>query len=161
MGHYLESAEFRVKQATFMIYVYPNGYNEENKGYMSVFLRSCGEEEVVVDLVTATVGDVTRQFRNRTFYVERRMWGRSKWCSHEDIKKHLVDGVLKIKFEVEMKSDMVALKNDNNTPMIQTPWLLQKLYNRLETCSDFILMCQGQGVPCHRTILEGASPYFR
>ena len=164
VGECLESAVFMVKEETFRIVVYRNGFGEECRGYLSVFLEYCGEEEeVVVDLMKATVCGVTRRFRNLTFAngAEYNMRGWLHWCSHEDIKKKLLDGILKVKVEVQMKSYMMVVKDAGSTPMIQTPWMLQNLYNRLETYSDFILMCQGQGVPCHRTILEGASPYFR
>ena len=160
VGVYLESAEFRVKEKTFRIRVYPNGLGEKHRGYLSVFLLYRGEEEVVVDLIKTTVGGVTRQYRNWTLDAGS-MYGWGKWCSHEDVKKELVEGVLKLKMEVEMKSDMVVVKDTDNTRMTQTPWLLQNLYSRLSSSSDYTLMCQGQGVPCHRTILEGASPYFR
>ena len=61
VGKALESAEFRVKEETFRIVVYPNGQTEEFREYLSVVLQNCGEEEVKI-----TVGSVTRQAKNIT-----------------------------------------------------------------------------------------------
>ena len=54
-GKFIESKTFKVKDATLSILVYPNGYLEEDKGKVAVFLCNEGQNEVVVESMKLTL----------------------------------------------------------------------------------------------------------
>ena len=157
-GEHFVSDEFLVKEVPMWLSVYPNGFNEESKGFVAVYLRSRNslttfplKYRFVTDVKTTEMVEGHVSASNMSLDM-----------SHAECREHYKQRDFVLKVEVEVDGEKVKILGKGAATMQRKP-IGQEVTEaafQQKAWSDFTLEFIGEEVACHRIILGGASPVF-
>ena len=163
IGELIQSEKFYVKDASFVITVWPNDDDEDTgEKVVSVMLSNIGQNKEMVKIVKFTINGNTWKIEDLTLGgIEDETDDVGMKFSHEELRALLEDGTLKVTVEVEMVGDRRVVKRTTEIPKASSQWVLEEMYYNNMKETDFTLVCEDQNIPCHKIVLSSASPYFR
>ena len=169
LGQQLESSQFVINGFKLCINLYPNGRNEEEGGYVSLFLRNDNsfQLEVKCDFILG----IKTSFKHSFCYNKinpNSGYGFPKMYSHEQIlvKNVLDEEKLEIQavitFKGKVKNINMSLDTEENMPteVAKVGLDLFKSFESQEFC-DFDIVCDDKIIKCHKVVLASRSPVFR
>jgi len=161
-GKCYETDEFMVKETLMCLLVYPNGYSEEYRGWVGVYVKNRSQAEVIDKLKGQFITDVkTSQIdsKEETFPAGQ-AWGFDRYLSHEDANEHYKEKDFVLKVKVEMEGEVVKIVGENKETRKRkfiSQEVSENAYKRM-AWTNFVLEFEGEELACHRLILAGASP---
>ena len=169
LGQQLESSQFIINGFKLCINLYPNGRNEEEGGYVSLFLRNDNsfQLEVMCDFILG----IKNSFKHSFGYNKvnpNSGYGFPKMYSHEQIlSKNVLEGeTLEILAVITFKGKVknITMNLDEDTVTEQAPTKVgQDLFKAFESQDfcDFDIVCDDKVIKCHKVVLASRSPVFR
>jgi len=155
-GENYQTDEFMVKETPMALVVYPNGYKEENRGWVSVFVTNRTQAEV--EIKNQFITDVKTSMWEASIPAGH-MKGAFRFLSHEDVTEHYKEKDFVVKVKVEMEGEVLKIAGEN-TEMRKRKAISQEVSEtafRKMAWTDFALVFEGEELACHRLILAGAS----
>jgi len=159
-GKHYDTDEFMVKETPMRLVVYPNGYSEEFRGGVGVYLAN--RSQVEVKLKRQFITDVKSSEMEEKTIPAGGMTGFKRFPPHEDAKEHYKEKDFVVKVKVEMEGEVVKVVGENLDTRKRkaiAQEILENAYRKM-AWTDFILEFEGEELACHRNILAGASPVF-
>ena len=169
LGQQLESSQFVINGFKLCINLYPNGRNEEEGGYVSLFLRNDNsfQLEVMCDFILG----IKNSFKHSFGYNKvnpNSGYGFPKMYSHEQIlSKNVLEGeTLEILAVITFKGKVknINMNLDEDTATEQAPAKVgQDLFKAFESQDfcDFDIVCEDKVIKCHKVVLASRSPVFK
>ena len=169
LGQQLESSQFIINGFKLCINLYPNGRNEEEGGYVSLFLRNDNsfQLEVMCDFILG----IKNSFKHSFGYNKvnpNSGYGFPKMYSHEQIlSKNVLEGeTLEILAVITFKGKVknITMNLDEDTATEQAPTKVgQDLFKAFESQDfcDFDIVCDDKVIKCHKVVLASRSPVFK
>jgi hypothetical protein len=171
LGQQLESSQFVINGFKLCINLYPNGRNEEEGGFVSLFLRN--DNSIQLEVKCEFVLGPKESFKH-VFSFNRinpnSGYGFPKMYSHEQIisKEILESDKLVIKAVITFKGKVRNISHltpeiDEEDEICETEKVgldLFKGFERQEFC-DFEISCGDRNIKCHKAVLAARSPVFR
>jgi len=170
LGQQLESSQFTINGFKLCINLYPNGRNEEEGGYVSLFLRNDNsfQLEVMCDFILG----VSNSFKHSFGYNKvnpNSGYGFPKMYAHEQIlsknildeEKLEIEAVITFKGKVKninMNLEETKAQEVPNTAKVGDD--LFKFFESQEFC-DFDIVCDDKVIKCHKVVLASRSPVFK
>jgi len=159
-GEFLESHDFMVKETPIRMRVYPNGYNEACRGYVSVGLANMGNGSVKVKYQFSTDIKTSVMVEHTLAVNGQRSTGVSDFLTHAECQEFFKERDFVLKIQVEMEGEQVKMAGE-----VPASRQLKSIYQEIGEkafqgmeWADFILEFEGEEVACHKVILAGASP---
>ena len=164
-GDKIESKQFKVKDNNFAVTVFPNGVKDEREGFIDLFVENRSNKEVTIDKLKVWSGVKPKErenlvFRKNWFVDKKSKRGWSKWFSHDVYKSLPMDEDFMVKVEVTCIGNRITMDKTALPQQKSSSFVLEKIYGRDMPDSDFVLMCEGEAVPCHKLVLANASEFF-
>ena len=169
LGQQLESSQFVINGFKLCINLYPNGRNEEEGGYVSLFLRNDNsfQLEVMCDFILG----IKNSFKHSFGYNKvnpNSGYGFPKMYSHEQIlSKNVLDGEsLEILAVITFKGKVKNINMNLDEDSVKEPEAarvgqdLFKAFESQDFC-DFDIVCEDKVIKCHKVVLASRSPVFR
>jgi len=169
LGQQLESSQFVINGFKLCINLYPNGRNEEEGGYVSLFLRNDNsfQLEVMCDFILG----IKNSFKHSFGYNKvnpNSGYGFPKMYSHEQIlSKNVLDGEsLEILAVITFKGKVKNIDMNLDEDSVKEPEAarvgqdLFKAFESQDFC-DFDIVCEDKVIKCHKVVLASRSPVFR
>ena len=159
-GRSIISDSFMLRDTPMRIRVYPNGRTDSDKGFVSLFLRNEGEDDISVkgQLVTDLK---TMNFDYTETIGEGRGNGFGNFLKHADCADAYKDKDFVVTAKLEIPGDLVKVVGGQSAPGPKRQKLnvLENVYNKMSR-PDFTLVFEGEEIPCHKIVLAAASPVF-
>jgi len=159
-GKFYATDDFLVKETPMCLVIYPNGFDEEDRGWVGVQIANRSEVDVklkrqfITDVKTTDMEEVTVKAGILGEYI----W-MNTFISHEAIKEHYKEKDFVVTVNVEMEGDVVKIVREGKTrkrkAMSQD---ITEIAYRKMSWTDFTLEFEGEELTVHRVILAGASP---
>ena len=161
LGKVYLSDPFMAGDTLLGLQVYPNGYNEDHKGYVTVSLLNMSDRKIHVK------GQFkTELINSHKFDVEVGVGQRvvQKAASHAMAKEFFKDRDFVLTAGVEIVSEDVKIFGTRVAPggsrrLSYCEELCENLFEKMQG-SDFTIVFNGVNVPCHKHVLAAASPVF-
>ncbi|XP_028617693.1 TD and POZ domain-containing protein 2-like [Grammomys surdaster] len=163
-------------EVAWCLTVYPNGFDEESKGYLSVFLGllSCPERPVWAKFKFWIINSQGAKYqRTRSMkiisFLQNHHWGFKKFILQDLLlsQQHLFlpEDQLTICCKVKIVRDFFSNPGRNITPAVMDPWHiltdnLRELWEK-SLFTDCCLLVAGHEFRAHKAILAARSPVFR
>merc|ERR1719483_476063 len=170
LGQQLESSQFVINGFKICINLYPNGRNEEEGGFVSLFLRN--DNSIQLEVKCEFILGLKQTFKHLFSFNKinpNSGYGFPKMYPHDQIiSKSILDGdnleiraVITFKAKVRNISHLTD-KEDNmvSETVEQVGMDLFKAFERQEFC-DFDIYCGDRNIRCHKMVLASRSPVFR
>ena len=157
-GEKFDSDVFMVGDTKMLIRVYPNGRQEDDKGYVEVYLVNEGDTDVTVKYrVVTEVGTVTsnQEVKANGGNVVVCVFSHAK-CA--DVYKDK-DFVLTAFVDIPGKNMKIWGSESANISEKYCMKYCKKLYEKMQN-TNFSLVFNGSEVFCHKQVLAAASPVF-
>ena len=151
-----DSNTFMVGDTPMAMTVYPNGFLQDDRGYVSVYL--CNNSTADIPVKCQFICDAGSLSLNDKVLANQAL-GSRRFLGHAECSVYTEkDFVMEAKVEVAGKGVKSIL--ENKTPSLPKKYCVCKnLYEKMER-SDFNLIFKGVEVPCHKHVLSAASPVF-
>ena len=159
VGKCIESDLFWLGDTPMSIEVFPNGDRDEDKGHVSLFLSNKGnyddisvKGELVTDLKTMDI-------EYKDVLEAKDSWGNTRFLTHTQCADAYKDKdfIVEAKLEILGEVTKIAGKQSAAASKKRKLSILEKVYNKMAR-TDFILVFEGEEVPCHKIVLAAASP---
>ena len=158
-GKSYHSDTFMVGETPMAITLYPNGYEDQYKGNVSVFLWNQSDAHISVkwQLITDAL---TLSFDHEV--PAKKAWGPFGFLSHAECTDAFKEKDFVVTVKVEIRGgDLKIMGNQSAVvPKEYRAALCKNLYE-MEMDTNFTLVFQGAEVPCHKHVLAAASPVFK
>ena len=157
-GKHYDSDVFMVGATPMAIAVYPNGYNEENRGNVSVFLQNQGDASLTVKCQFITEA-ITWSFDHEV--TAKRAWGSLRSLDHAQCEVTFKEKDFLLTANVRIPGEDLKIMGteDPVAPKNFCVALCRNLYDKMLD-PNFALIFNGAEVPCHKNVLAAASPVF-
>ena len=158
-GKSYHSDTFMVGDTPMLVVVYPNGVEEEYKGFVSVYLSNKGDATIPVKgKFTTDVG--SKQFESCEIIKPNMMSGFLAFLTHDECVNGFQDKDFVLTVQVESPgSDWEVLEQKpSEDPAEFNVW--DNVFTNMER-TDFTLVFDGHEIPCHKIVLAASSPVFR
>ena len=157
-GKSYHSDTFMVGDTPMLVVVYPNGVEEEYKGFVSVYLSNKGDAAITVRGKFTT--DVRSKGLKSCTIEPNRMRGSRHFLSHDQCVNGFQDKDFVLTIQVESPgSDWEVLEQKpSEDPAEFNVW--DNVFTTMER-TDFTLVFDGHEIPCHKIVLAASSPVFR
>lgn len=170
MGQQLESSQFVINGLKLCINLYPNGRNDEEGGFVSLFLRN--DNSIQLEVMCEFVLGVKNTFRHHFTFNKinpNSGYGFPKMYSHEQIlaKEVLEEGsVLDIRAVITFKGKVRNISQCVVSPPPEeatSEAVGRDLFSSFEQqeFTDFEIVCEDRNIRCHKVVLAARSPVFR
>ena len=160
-GRSIKSDPFMLGDTPLEIEVYPNGYDNDVKGHVSLFLNNNGERDISVkgELATTDSELEAMEFDYTTTVGAGQASGVDKFLTHAKCAAAFKDEdfVVEAKLEIPGEVTKIAGGQSAQAPKKRKLSVLEKVYNKM-TRTDFAFVFEGTEVPCHKIVLAAASP---
>ena len=144
----------------FRVVVYPNGCSEETKSHVGVYIENTMDTALEAKISLRAVGisgKISTVLKGKTGI----RW--DQFVTHADCEEACKQGrrfEVKVKLELPGKIKITEVRTASDTGKKKREYsVLENIY-RKKLDTDFVIMCDGSPVPCHKLILAGASPVF-
>jgi len=168
-GQQLESSQFVIGGLKLCINLYPNGRNEEEGGFVSLFLRN--DNSIQMEVMCEFVLGVKNTFRHHFSFNKinpNSGYGFPKMYSHEQVlAKEVLEEqeVLDIKAVITFKGKVknICHKVDEVEEVADVEKVGIDLFSSFEQqeFTDFEIVCEDRNIRCHKVVLAARSPVFR
>lgn len=175
-GESLDSTQFTVCGHRWRIRYFPNGYNSDCAGFISLYLKL--DETVIkevktqsiisfVDALTMEEHPCLTSLAVDTFDSKNHSWGRTKFIKREDLDSsmHLVDDSFTVRCDIAVISEEVRAEELSAPKFIDVPPsdLNQHLGDLLENGegADVVFEVAGETFAAHRWLLASRSSVLR
>ena len=158
-GKSYSSDTFMVGDTPMVAKVFPNGLEEEHKGFVSIYLSNRGDAAITVKCKFTT--DVRSKKDRGTIPIEpNRMRGFGSFLKHDECVNEYQDKDFVLTVQVESPgSDWEVLEQKSSEdPEEFNVW--DNVFTNMER-TDFTLVFDGHEIPCHKHILAASSPVLR
>jgi len=169
LGQQLESSQFIINGLKLCINLYPNGRNDEEGGFVSLFLRN--DNSIPIEVMCEFIIGLKKSYRHNFTFNKinpNSGYGFPKMYSHEQmIAKEVLEegGVLDIKAVITFKGKVRNLchRVDSEEEVLDAERVGLDLFNSFEQqeFTDFEIVCEDRNIRCHRVVLAARSPVFR
>ena len=157
-GKFYATDDFLVKETPMCLVIYPNGFDEEDRGWVGVQIANRSEVDVklkrqfTTDVKTTDMEEVTV----KAGIIDGWM---NTFISHEQIKEHYKEKDFVVTVNVEMEGDVVKIVGEEETMKrkAMSQDITEVAYRKM-SWTDFTLEFEGEELTVHRVILAGASP---
>ena len=155
-GQRIQSEPFLVGDATLAIAVYPNGEDQQDKGHVSLFLQSKGDQDISVkgELIT----DVKTKSFDYTDPVPGDARLGSMFLTHAQCAEALKEKDFVVEAKLEVPGPAVQLVGGQKLKK-QKLNVLENMFNNM-AWPDFTLVFEGEEVPCHKEVLAAVFSVF-
>jgi len=168
LGQQLESSQFVINGFKLCINLYPNGRNEEEGGFVSLFLRN--DNSIQLEVMCEFVLGIKNNYKHNFSFNKinpNSGYGFPKMYSHDQIiNKNILDdekleiqAVITFKGKVKNISHQVV-ETEEITETAKVGVDLFKAFENQEFC-DFEIFCEDKSIKCHKVVLASRSPVFR
>ena len=147
---------FMVGNTPMAIKVYPNGYDDEYKGNVSVCLANKSDADITVKCQLIT------QAKTKSVHQEiraNRMGGLFKFFTHAQCTDAFKEEDFVVTANVEIPRGDLKILGTEDTVVSKKICVCKNLYEKMMD-PNFTLVFQGAEVPCHKQVLAAASPVF-
>ena len=151
------SDTFMVGETPMAITLYPNGYDDQCKDNVSVFLWNQSDADITVKCQFITEAKTwSFDFKVKA----KKCWGNDKFLSHAQCTEAFKekDFIVTAKVEIPGKDVKIMGKEDAVAPKMYC--VCKKLYEEMMD-PNFKLVFSGAEVACHKHVLAAASPVFK
>ena len=160
-----KSHKFTVNDGLWQVQVQPDCKNRGFKGYVGVFILNGNKEDHTVEY-TFEIGDNNYKIEGNQKFGAGLVLGCPNLLSHKackDVLNKQTDGKLTVKVEMKVLLEEITLiygkrKNVNLIPESSSVPL--KLYET-KVFTDFLVLCNGKSIPCHKAFLATRSSVFK
>ena len=160
-GKVYRSGPFMAGDTLLELLVHPNGYSEDYRGWVSVFLCNRSDKKIYAKVQFKT------ELINSKFDVNvgaGKAYGAKKLASHASAKEFFKDRDFVLTADVEIASEDVKILGTRDAPedsrrLSYCEDLCENLFEKMQG-SDFTIVFNGVNVPCHKLVLAAASPVF-
>jgi len=169
LGQQLESSQFVINGLKLCINLYPNGRNDEEGGFVSLFLRN--DNSIQMEVMCQFTLGVKNAFKHHFSFNKinpNSGYGFPKMYSHEQInaKEVLEDGgVLDIRAVITFKGKVrnISHKVEEKEEVVMGEAVGKDLYSSFQQqeFTDFEIVCEDRNLQCHKVVLAARSPVFR
>ena len=152
-----DSNTFMVGDTPMAMTVYPNGFLQDDRGYVSVYLCNNSTADIPVKCqFSCDAGSLSLDDK----VLANQALGSRRFLSHAECSVHYTEREFVMEAKVEVAGKGVKSILENKTPSLPKKYCVCKnLYEKMER-SDFNLIFKGVEVPCHKHVLSAASPVF-
>jgi len=169
LGQQLESSQFVINGLKLCINLYPNGRNDEEGGFVSLFLRN--DNSIQMEVMCQFTLGVKNSFKHNFSFNKinpNSGYGFPKIYSHEQINaKEVLDdgGVLDIRAIITFKGKVrnISHKVEEKEEATLSEAVGLDLYSSFQQqeFTDFEIVCEDRNLHCHKVVLAARSPVFR
>jgi len=169
LGQQLESSQFVINGLKLCINLYPNGRNDEEGGFVSLFLRN--DNSIQMEVMCQFTLGMKNAFKHHFSFNKinpNSGYGFPKMYSHEQInaKEVLEDGgVLDIRAVITFKGKVrnISHKVEEKEEVVMSEAVGLDLYSSFQQqeFTDFEIVCEDKNLQCHKVVLAARSPVFR
>ena len=156
-GMCFESDKFTLGDTDWTIKVYPNGFKEEFRGNVSVFLSN--KTDADVNVICHLVTDVkTTSCDNTKPLKANKLRGQNTFATHAICTEAYQEKDFVVTAKVEAPGQNVkVIGKQSAAPSKKRKFnVLENVYTKMQR-TDFTLVFDGEEVPCHKHILAAAS----
>ena len=150
------SDPFMVGNIPMIIWVYPNGYDDERKGNVSIFLENRSQVDVTIQYQFITEANTKTLV---SIFEARKMRGHYKFLSHAQCEDVYKEKDFIVTANVEIPSEDLKIMGNEDAAVPKKICLGKSLYDQMLD-ANFSLVFNGAEVPCHKQVLAAASPVF-
>ena len=166
-GKGIESDSFMLGDIALSIEVYPNGYEDQDKGHVGIFLSNKGDADIQVK-GQFSMDLKTMVFEYSDVVEEHSRWGIGNYLTHTECADVYKEKDFVVTAKLETDGDLVKLvgrqpdtsrywDTGTYTPKKRKFDVWENVHSKMAR-TDFVLVFAGQEVPCHKHILAAASP---
>jgi len=162
--------------------VYPNGRDEEDNGFVSVFLcneeHPCEYEEIPKTHIECCLSSLdldNKKLRLGDFIGALGCWERNGWpqlISKENIAQIAPTGTLTLVFDIQVITEgteplLVSIDCGKHTEAFSNSYHQKKLiydldvFYEMKELADITISCDEHEYECHKLILASRSPFFK
>ena len=164
-GKFYETNDFMVKGTPLGLVVYPNGFDEEDRGWVCIFVENRSDVEVKLKrqfITDVKTKDTAGEDMEEVIVEAGRMIGNYRNFNTKEAKEYYKEKDFVVTVKVEMEGDVVKIVGgEDETRKRQRKSMsqdvLENAYRKM-SWTDFILEFEGEELAVHRVILAGASP---
>lgn len=182
VGVYTSSPHVELDDRIWSLRIYPGGYDEESKGFLSCFVayESHGYARASFKLSIVNqkgwknhcyTSDGVKSFVCSFDPMENQAWGEAKFVSKADLGNkangYVVDDKLVIKVEMTVYGDIEQSVHTAHPPCIGSPSKARSMVDEMssilfdDTISDITIKVEEELIPAHKFILCLRSEVFR
>ena len=155
-GMCIESDQFMLGDTPLSIMVYPNGDSHYFKGHVGLYLHNNGDD--VIRAKGQLITDLnTMNFEYTEFVEAKACWGIGKFLTHAQCADAYKNKDFVVEAKLEIPGEVTKIAGSQSAAAPKKFNVLEKVYNKMAK-TDFILIFEGEEVPCHKIILAAASP---
>ena len=157
-GKFYESKSFLVGDIPVAIRVYPNGFTNEQKGWVSIFIWNKGDAGIHDAKIQFTT-DVSKTMEDKKCTLEEKKgWGFKQFICHDktDVYK---DKDFLVTASVEAPGGDLKILEEESSDASKKLCVCKSLYEKMED-TNFSLVFNSAEVPCHKQVLSAVSPVF-
>ena len=168
LGQQLESSQFVINGFKLCINLYPNGRNEEEGGYVSLFLRN--DNAFQLELKCDFVIGVSNSFKHSFTYNKinpnsgygfPKMYHHDQMLSKNILEEEKLEILAVITFKGKVKNISMNVEEEKpNSELTSVGEDLFKSFEAQEFC-DFEVICDDKVIKCHKVVLASRSPVFK
>ena len=157
VGKEYKSDRFMVGDTDMEIGIYPNGDQEEHKGFVSVFLGNNSDKDAtakcqfVTDAKTLTFKDVQVK--------AKKGWGFGQFLTHSKCTEVYKEKDFVVTANVEIQGKDLKILGNETVTAFKKFGVWENVYRKMQD-ANFTLVFNGSEVPCHKHVLAAASPVF-
>jgi len=171
LGQQLESSQFTINGFKLCINLYPNGRNEEEGGYVSLFLRNDNsfQLEVMCDFILGIKNSFKHSFgynkvNPNSGYGFPKMYSHEQILSKNILEEEQLEILAVITFKGKVRNINMNIDEDEKkkeaTETAKVGEDLFKAFESQEFC-DFDIVCEDKVIKCHKVVLSCRSPVFK
>ena len=156
-GKSCRSDSFMVGDTPMAIKVYPNGFDEQQSGHVSIALRNLSQTIAVSVKCQFETDLKTWEFEHDIS--PRYGWTRDKFLSHAQCMEAYRDKDFVLTATVEIPGEDLKIVGNKSIEVPDKSCVCKNLYTKMEN-TNFNLIFEGVEVPCHKQVLAAASSVF-
>ena len=170
LGQQLESSQFVINGFKLCINLYPNGRNEEEGGYVSLFLRNDNsfQLEVMCDFILGISNSYKHSFgynkvNPNSGYGFPKMYSHDQIVSKNILEEDKLEILAVITFKGKVKNITMNIDEDKAPDIPEKVTVGEDLFKSFESQEfcDFDIVCGDKVIRCHKVVLAARSPVFK
>ena len=172
LGQQLESSQFIINGFKLCINLYPNGRNEEEGGYVSLFLRNDNsfQLELKCDFILGTSSSNSykhsftyNKVNPNSGYGFPKMYSHDQMLSKNILEEERLEILAVITFKGKVKNINMNIEEERYKKCPEVTPVGEDLFRSFESQEfcDFDIVCDDKLIKCHKVVLAARSPVFK